>query len=154
MAGPDEHDGRRSRPSVTVVLPCLNEEMAIATCVKQAMKAMEDGDLDGQVLVVDNGSVDRSVEVAKEAGALVIHQPEPGYGAALRTGFESATTYYVVMADGDGTYDLEAIPELVQPLVDGSADLVLGSRLKGVTRETMPWLHRYIGTPFITLLLN
>jgi glycosyltransferase involved in cell wall biosynthesis len=153
MLASDERASHDERPSVTVVLPCLNEEMAIAACVKQAQHAMDSANLNGQVLVVDNGSGDRSVEVAREAGATVMHQPEPGYGATLRSGFEVATSCYVVMADADGTYDLEAIPQLVQPLVDGSADLVIGSR-RVTTKESMPWLHRYVGTPVITMLLN
>jgi glycosyltransferase involved in cell wall biosynthesis len=140
--------------SVALVLPCLNEELAIGECVRQAIQVFEDAHLDGSVLVVDNGSVDRSVEVARAAGAHVVHQSEPGYGAALRTGFEEVSATYVVMADADGTYEMAAIPRLLKPLLDGTADLVLGSRLNDATNETMPWLHKYIGTPLITLLVN
>lgn len=139
---------------VALVLPCLNEEQAIGTCVTQAIQVFAAAGIDGQVLVVDNGSVDRSVEVARQAGAHVVNQPEPGYGAALRSGFEKAKSTYIVMADADGTYDLKSIPKLLQPLFDGEADLVMGSRLQDATKDTMPWLHRYIGTPIITLLLN
>jgi len=139
---------------VSLVLPCLNEEQAIGTCVTEALKVFATAGIDGQVLVVDNGSVDRSVEVAKEAGARVVNQPEPGYGAALRSGFEEAKSTYIIMADADGTYDLTSMPRLLQPLVDGEADLVIGSRLQDATNETMPWLHKYLGTPIITLLLN
>ena len=77
-----------------------------------------------------------------------VHQSEPGYGAALRSGFEAARTEYVVMADADGTYEMRAIPRLLQPLIDDEADLVMGSRLDAATKvSTMPWLHRYLGTP-------
>jgi glycosyltransferase involved in cell wall biosynthesis len=139
---------------VSLVLPCLNEEQAIGTCVSQALKVFAAAGIDGQVLVVDNGSVDRSVEVAREAGARLLHQPEPGYGAALRSGFEEAKSTYIVMADADGTYDLSSIPKLLKPLFDDEADLVIGSRLQDATKDTMPWLHKYLGTPIITLLLN
>jgi len=141
-------------PLVTLVLPCLNEEMAIEGCVKEALRAFDEAGLNGVVLVVDNGSYDRSVEVAKAAGAEVISQPEPGYGAALRSGIEQARSTYVVMADADGTYELGAIPRLLKPLMDGTADLVLGSRLDDATKATMPWLHRFVGTPTITFLVN
>jgi glycosyltransferase involved in cell wall biosynthesis len=139
---------------VSLVLPCLNEEQAIGACITQALKVFATAGIDGQVLVVDNGSVDRSVEVAKEAGARVVNQPEPGYGAALRSGFEEAKSTYIVMADADGTYDLTSIPRLLQPLFDGEADLVIGSRLQDATKDTMPWLHKYLGTPILTMLLN
>jgi glycosyltransferase involved in cell wall biosynthesis len=139
-------------PEVTVVLPCLNEEEAIGMCIADALESMRSAGIDGEVLVVDNGSVDNSVEVAKAAGAEVVHQSQPGYGAALRSGFEFARSRYVVMADGDGTYDLTSIPRLLEPLVNGTADLVLGSR--DADKDSMPWLHRYVGTPFITLLLR
>lgn len=139
---------------VTLVLPCLNEEMAIGGCIKEALEVFDEAGLDGCVLVVDNGSGDRSVEVAREAGADVVLQSEPGYGAALRSGFEQAKSAYIVMADADGTYEMGAIPRMVKPLIDGTADLVVGSRLGDATNETMPWLHRYIGTPMITMLVN
>jgi glycosyltransferase involved in cell wall biosynthesis len=148
------HLGDHKVSCVSLVLPCLNEEQAIGTCVTQALKVFAAAGIDGQVLVVDNGSVDNSVEVAKDAGARVVNQPEPGYGAALRSGFEEARSTYIVMADADGTYDLESMPRLLQPLIDGEADLVIGSRLQDATMDTMPWLHRYFGTPIITMLLN
>ena len=139
---------------VTLVLPCLNEEKAIELCVKRALTVFEDARLKGRVLVVDNGSSDRSVEIALEAGARVVHQSEPGYGAALRSGFNEADTEFVVMADADGTYELEAIPRLILPLVENTADLVLGSRLDDATTATMPWLHRYVGTPLLSMLVR
>ena len=144
----------RETGSVSLVLPCLNEELAIGQCVRQALEVFRVAGIDGEVVVVDNGSADRSVDVAKEAGAHVVHQSEPGYGAALRTGFEEVDSTYVIMADADGTYEMEAIPRLLRPLQDGTADLVLGSRLGDATNETMPWLHKYVGTPLLTLLVN
>jgi hypothetical protein len=139
---------------VTVVFPCLNEELAVGLCVERALGAMSAAGLNGSVLVVDNGSTDDSDRVAVEAGAQVIYQREPGYGAALRSGFEAAQTEFVIMADADGTYELEAIPRLLMPLVNGEADMVLGQRLNDATGATMPWLHRYVGTPAITFLVK
>ena len=139
---------------VTVVFPCLNEELAVGLCVERALGAMNAAGLNGSVLVVDNGSTDGSERVAAAAGAQVIFQQEPGYGAALRSGFEAADSEYVIMADADGTYELEAIPRLLMPLVTGEADMVLGQRLNDATTTTMPWLHRYVGTPAITFLVK
>ena len=152
-----EIDAEISEPThylATLVLPCLNEEKAIGNCVTRALAAFNQAGIRGSVLVVDNGSTDNSVSVASDAGARLIHQPERGYGAALRSGFEHADSTYVIMADGDGTYELEAIPQLLQPLIDGKADLVLGSRLDDDTKGNMPWLHRHVGTPTISWLIR
>ena len=139
---------------VTIVFPCLNEELAVGLCVKEALEAMRLAGINGSVLVIDNGSTDHSVSRAVNAGAQVIVQREPGYGAALRSGFEAAQTEFVIMADADGTYELDAIPRLLLPLLRGQADLVLGQRLNDATSATMPWLHRYVGTPAITYLVK
>ncbi len=140
--------------TVTVVFPCLNEELAVGQCVRESLEVMRKAGINGSVLVVDNGSTDQSVNCAINAGARVIVQSEPGYGAALRFGFEAATTEFVIMADADGTYELDAIPKLLRPLLQGSADMVLGQRLNDATTVTMPWLHRYVGTPAITFLVR
>lgn len=140
--------------SVTLVLPCLNEEKAVALCVTSALTIMRGAGIDATVIVADNGSTDQSVPLALAAGARVIHQSEPGYGAALRSGFEAAHSEYVIMADADGTYEFGAIPRLLLPLVRGEADLVMGSRLDDATVGTMPWLHRFVGTPAISYLVN
>ncbi len=139
---------------VTVVFPCLNEELAGGQCVTESLEVMRRAGIDGSVLVIDNGSTDQSVTHAINAGAQVIVQREPGYGAALRSGFEAAQSEFVIMADADGTYELEAIPRLLLPLLEGNADLVLGQRLNDATTATMPWLHRYVGTPAITFLVK
>jgi hypothetical protein len=137
---------------VTVVFPCLNECEAVGLCVGQALEAMERAGLAGEVLVVDNGSTDGSPQIATAAGARVILEPRRGYGRALRTGFEHARGEVVVMADADGTYDLAKLPELVRPVMAGEVDLHLATRLDGATRESMPFLHRFVGTPIITFL--
>jgi Glycosyl transferase family 2 len=141
-------------PRVTVVLPCLDERDAVGLCVRQAADALVAAGLAGEVLVVDNGSTDGSAEIAVAAGARVVVEPRRGYGRALRTGFELARADVVVMADADGTYDLTKIPQLVRPVIEGDADMVLATRLNAVTRESMPLLHRYVGTPVITFLTS
>jgi hypothetical protein len=137
---------------VSVVLPCLNEQDSVGLCVTEALEAMAAGHLVGEVVVVDNGSTDASVQVATAAGARIVSESRPGYGSALLAGFGAAAGDVIVMADADYTYELERIPDLVAPVIDGNADLVLGSRLDSATRASMPLAHRFIGTPILTFL--
>ena len=137
---------------VSVVLPCLNEEGSVGLCVNEAREAFAVSGLRGEVVVVDNGSTDASAEVALASGARVIEEPRPGYGSALLAGFEASRGEVIVMADADFTYDFTRIPDLVRLVREGRADLVLGSRLDSATRGTMPFLHRFVGTPLLTFL--
>jgi glycosyltransferase involved in cell wall biosynthesis len=138
---------------VSVVIPCLNEEASIARCVTEARRAIEGEGWDGEVIVANNGSDDRSAELAREAGALVIHEPRRGYGSAYRAGFAAAQGDYIVMADADLTYDFADIPRFVSKLDEG-ADLVMGDRMSGIQPGAMPWHHRYVGNPILTGILN
>jgi hypothetical protein len=139
---------------VTVVLPCLNEEEAVGPTVAEALRGLVRAGCAGEVIVVDNGSIDRSVERAAAAGARVVHEARRGYGAAHLAGLRAAQGDVVVMADADQTYDLEALGALLAPL-RGGADMVVGNRLGGeIARGAMPPLHRYVGTPAITRVLR
>ena len=138
--------------SVSVVLPCYNEEESVGLCVEEALDTMRAAGIDGEVVVVDNNCTDDSAAVALRAGARVVAESRPGYGSALRAGFSAARCDIIIMADADFTYDLRKIPALIAPIVHGEADLVLGNRLDDATRQTMPFLHRYLGTPVITFL--
>ena len=138
--------------AVSLVLPCLNEEASVGLCVIEALDAMAKGGLTGEVIVVDNGSTDSSVDVAVSSGARIVQESRPGYGSALLAGFYAAQGDVVVMADADYTYDLGRIPDLVAPVMEGRADLVLGSRLDSATRGSMPFAHRFLGTPMLTFL--
>jgi glycosyl transferase family 2 len=154
MTAVGENTGGSGAPDVSVVFPCLNEEEAVSDCVTAALTALAAASIPAEVIVVDNGSTDRSAELASAAGARVIAEPRPGYGRALRTGFDHAEGRVVVMADADGTYDLDRLAELVRPVLDDEADMALATRLEGTTGETMPFLHRYVGTPVITFLTS
>jgi glycosyltransferase involved in cell wall biosynthesis len=134
------------RLDVSVVLPCLNEEGSVGLCVNAAREALAAAGMSGEVVVVDNGSTDNSAEVAMTGGARVVEEDRPGYGSALLAGFGAARGEVVVMADADFTYDLGRISDLIGPIIEGRADLVLGSRLDSPTRGAMPFLHRFVGT--------
>jgi len=139
---------------VTIVMPCLNEEDGVAECVQKALGWIEGSRMSGEVVVVDNGSTDRSAEVAAAAGARVVHHEERGYGRALQRGFAEARGRYLVMGDCDGTYEFGQLSPLVDPLSDGY-DLVMGNRLsKMLAPGAMPWAHRFIGTPLISFILR
>ena len=140
-------------PPVSVVIPCLNEEENIEQCVRAAVAALDAGGLAGEVIVVDNDSDDRSAELAEAAGARVIHERRRGYGSAYMAGFAAATGDYVVMADADLTYDFHDIPRFVGRL-DAGAQLVMGNRMGNIHPGAMPWLHRYVGNPMLTGVLN
>lgn len=140
--------------SITVVLPCLNESSSIAACVHEAQEGLKQAGLPGEVLVVDNGSTDGSVDLAAQAGARVINEDRRGYGSALRRGVAEARGKITAMADADRTYDLSRLGDLVGPIAAGNADMVLGSRLDRLNRGTMPLLHRLIGTPLISFALR
>src|SRR6478735_6345740 len=91
---------------VTVLLPCRDEARTVVECITQARRWIDDRGLLGEVLVVDNGSVDGSGVRARGAGARVVSEEHHGYGHALRTGIDAARGTVIVMADADGTYDL------------------------------------------------
>ena len=139
--------------SVSVVIPCLNEEETIAECVSRARMALQESGLTGEVIVSDNDSEDGSARLAASAGAIVIHEPERGYGSAYMAGFVVARGEYIVMADADLTYDFNEIPRFVGELENG-ADMVIGNRMKNIHPGAMPWLHRYIGNPMLSGFLN
>ena len=135
------------------MIPCLNEAETIAECVQQARSALDDAALDGEVVVVDNGSTDGSREIAATAGARVVDAPERGYGSAYLAGFREARGDYIVMADGDLSYDFADIPRFVGEL-DRGADFVIGNRMENIAPGAMPWLNRYVGNPILTGILN
>jgi glycosyltransferase involved in cell wall biosynthesis len=139
--------------AVSVVIPCLNEADSIGQCVAAAVAAMESSAILGEVVVVDNGSVDGSAELAEAAGARVLHEPRRGYGSAYLAGFAAARGECIVMADADLTYDFDEIPRFLAGLHDG-ADVVIGNRMRNIQPGAMSWHHRYVGNPLLSGLLN
>ncbi len=140
-------------PLVSVVIPCLNEEENIEACVRRALDVLAEHDIPGEVVVADNASEDRSAELARAAGARVVHEPRRGYGSAYLAGFSAARGRYLVMADADLTYDFGYVPKFVEELQAG-ADFVIGDRMDNIQPGAMPWLHRYVGNPVLTGILN
>jgi len=148
---PDSQDD--AAPVVSVVIPCLNEAANIESCVAAALEAIEEMGVPGEVIVADNASEDDSAALAARAGARVVLEPRRGYGSAYLAGFAASRGDYIVMADADLTYDFGEIPRFVTELQAG-AELVMGDRMDNIQPGAMPWLHRYVGNPLLSGLLN
>lgn len=147
-------DAPENDVQISIVLPCLNEEAAVGQVVDEAWTGIASTGLAGEVVVVDNGSTDRSAEIAEEHGARVVYEERPGYGSAYLRGLAEARGELIVMADADGTYPLADLTPFVDRL-QGGYDMVLGSRFRGTIHPgAMPWLHRRIGNPVLTRILN
>jgi hypothetical protein len=131
-------------------MPCLDEAETIGICVKKAKDFIDSRNIDGEVLVADNGSTDGSREIAESLGARVVAVAHKGYGSALLGGITAARGRYVIMADADDSYDFSALDPFVEKLREGY-DLVMGNRFKGgIKPGAMPPLHRYLGNPVLT----
>src|SRR5277367_5013193 len=115
--------------TVTILMPCLNEAETLAFCVRQAVAALHDNNISGEV-VADNGSTDGSQKIATDEGARVVPVPVRGYGTALLAGIEAAKGEYVLMADADASYDFGQLPRFLTKLQEGN-DLVMGNRFSG-----------------------
>ncbi len=138
----------------SVVMPCLNESRTVATCIDKALDAFARIGVRGEVIVADNGSSDGSVEIAEKHGARVVHVKRKGYGSALQGGIDSALGRYVIMGDADDSYDFSQLEPFVERLRSGD-ELVMGNRFRGgIKPGAMPWLHRYVGNPVLSGILN
>ncbi|MFW5884968.1 MAG: glycosyltransferase family 2 protein [Patescibacteria group bacterium] len=146
-------ENKRKR-KLSLVIPCLNEEETIGMVVKKGRTSLKKLGIDGEVVVSDNGSIDKSEAIARREGARVVNCPKKGYGNALRFGFEEAKGEFIIMGDADDSYDFSDIKAFIEKLDEGY-DLVMGTRLKGkIEKGAMPFLHRYLGTPVLTFVLN
>ena len=139
---------------LTVVIPCLNEEKTIQICIEKCKRSFEELNINGEVIVSDNGSSDNSVEYATNAGAKVVYCDKKGYGNALREGFKNANGKYILMGDADNSYDFSEI-HLFWNKKSEETGMIIGTRLNGNIEEgAMPFLNRYLGTPVLTFVLN
>lgn len=137
---------------LTILMPCLNEAETLAICIDKAMGFLKRNNIEGEVLIGDNGSTDGSQEIARNHGARVVDIDTRGYGAALWGGINVAKGKYVIMGDSDDSYDFENLEQFVAELRKG-ADLVMGNRFRGGIEEgAMPFLHKYLGNPVLSFI--
>jgi glycosyltransferase involved in cell wall biosynthesis len=138
--------GREDRsPEVSVVMPCLNEADTLAICIGKAIRSLKDSEIDGEVIIADNGSTDGSPQIAMQKGARVVHV------------IAAARGKFVIMGDADDSYDFLEIPRFVEKLRQGY-DLVQGCRLPAgggkIMSGAMPFLHRWWGNPMFSAMVR
>ena len=137
---------------LTILMPCLNEAETLAACVREAKGFLSDSSVNGEVVIADNGSTDGSQEIAIEEGARLVRVAERGYGAALLGGIDAAFGRYVIMGDADESYDFANSMPFLERLREG-VDVVVGNRFQGrIERGAMPFLHKYLGNPSLSLI--
>lgn len=141
----------KHKPFVSVIIAALNEEAAIANVIHSIPKNLAD-----EIVVVDNGSRDRTAEIASTAGARVVMEPIPGYGRAFRAGLRSISPNceIVVFLDGDGSDCPEMMDRLVGPIIEGTADFVIGSRTRGVRERGSMNFHQVLAGYTVGLILR
>ena len=139
---------------VSVVMPCLNEAKTVGVCIDKALGCLKKMKVKGEVVIADNGSTDGSQDIARSHGARVVPVAQKGYGSALQGGIADARGKYIIMGDADDSYDFSRLEGFVERLRQGH-DLVMGNRFRGgIMPGAMPWLHRYIGNPVLSGILN
>ena len=145
-------DDQRDELDLSVVMPCLNEALTLATCIRKAQAAIAELGIRGEIIVADNGSTDGSQALAESLGARVVSIETKGYGSALRGGIAAANGTWVAMGDADDSYDFTQLPDFLAKLEEGY-DLVMGNRFHGGIRPgAMPFLHRFLGNPGLSWL--
>lgn len=134
---------------LTILIPALNEENTIAICIEKGKKFLKENNINGEILVINNGSTDNTEKISKLLGARTENIKERGYGIAIREGIKLAKGRYTIMIDADDSYNLLEILPMYKKLLEGN-QLVVGNRFKGnIEKGAMKFLHRYIGTPII-----
>ncbi len=148
----------KKTPKISIVLPCLNEAVALPTCLDK-LYSLRSLLGDFEIIFVDNNSDDGSGEIIKSwmpkfPEIKLVKERRRGYGFAYLAGFSYSLGDYVFMADADASYDFSEIPKFISILESG-ADLVIGNRFSGkMDNKSMPFLHRYIGNPFLSFLVR
>jgi len=158
-ADPEEHVSMSSvatkaNKSISIVIPALNEEAGIGTTIQSIpRKQLESEGYRVQILVVDNGSTDKTTAVATAAGAEVVSEPRRGYGRAYKTGFASASGQIVATSDADATYPVEDIPKLVDLLEKERLDFITTNRFAFMDKDAMPVLNK-VGNRALNLFMR
>ncbi len=137
---------------LTILMPCLNEAETLETCIRKAQQFLTENEIDGEILVSDNGSSDGSPKIAETLGVRVVYAEEKGYGSALDIGCKKAFGKYVIMGDADDSYDFLHLMPFLEKLREGY-DLVMGNRFQGgIAPDAMPWSHKYLGNPILSFI--
>lgn len=142
---------------LTILMPCLNEEKTLRTCIEKAQTFLNTNNVDGEILISDNGSTDNSQSIVKEIHTKdkrvrLVEVEDKGYGAALINGCKEAKGQFVIIGDSDDSYDFLNLMPFLEKLREGY-DLVMGNRFKGkIEKGAMPPLHKYLGNPVLSFI--
>ena len=137
---------------LSIIMPCLNEAETIGQCINNAHRFLREHNIQGEVVVGDNGSTDGSIDIARSLGVRVVHVPVKGYGAACAAAIQEASGRYIIMGDSDSSYDFYHLLPFVETLRQGY-DLVMGNRFTGgIAPRAMPFKNRYLGNPLLSTI--
>jgi glycosyltransferase involved in cell wall biosynthesis len=137
---------------LSIVMPCLNEAKTLETCILKAKYYLSKNNILGEIIIADNGSTDGSIEIAKRNNTRLIAIQEKGHGYALSAGISAAYGKYVIIGDSDDSYDFKELSGFIEKF-NADYELVIGNRFIGsIEKGAMPFLHRYFGTPLLSLL--
>jgi glycosyltransferase involved in cell wall biosynthesis len=140
---------------LTVLMPSLNEETAIRKIIQETKEALDNSNINYCILVSDNGSSDKTLDICKEEKILINYCDERGYGANLISAIKKINSKYLIFYDSDGSYDPKEIKNFFKEVIkDNSLGLVSGNRLKEQEENSMPFLHRYLGTPVLSFIIR
>jgi len=135
---------------LSIVIPCLNEEKSLPYCLEKAKRFLSENNVSGEIIVVDNGSTDNSINIARQFEARIINEIEKGYGRALATGMKASNGKFIIIGDADDSYDFYPLLPFLNGLRNGY-DLVVGNRFTGgIQKGAMPFLHQYVGNPVLS----
>lgn len=141
---------------VSIVIPCYNESATIKAVLQKVSESIPE--YQKQIIVVDDGSTDGTIELLKESESqidnLVFHDKNKGKGSALATGFAVAEGEVLIIQDADLEYSPDDYPKLIQPIAEGKADVVYGSRFVTTQAHRVLYFWHYVGNQFITLVSN
>ena len=148
------HIFEQSDVEVSVVLPCRDEEDALAICIQQIQAVFTEHSIVGEIIVSDS-STDRSPDIARELGTVLVKHDLNGYGRAYAEGFKAVRGRYIFCADPDASYDFREIPRFIAALKKAPDSLIIGNRFGfEMGPQAMPWLHKVVGRPLFSLLLK
>ncbi|MDD3241630.1 MAG: glycosyltransferase family 2 protein [Bacilli bacterium] len=140
------------KKDVVILMPCLNEGENLRKSIKMAKKYIKKSKLNISILVVDNQSIDNSIDICIDENVQYIIESNKGYGSALISGINYIDSKYIIMGDSDGTYNFKDLDLFINKLNKGY-DLVIGNRYLGkMDKKAMPLLNKYFGTPIISFI--
>ncbi len=152
-------DNETAPVKLSIVIPCYNEEVTLKRCINRVLE-IADHHLLLEIIVIDDGSTDQTPRIARELEKeypeilLIRHESNRGKGAALRTGFQRVTGDYVAIQDADLEYDPVDLERLLTPLINGTADVVFGSRFLSTGAHRVLYFWHALGNRFLTFLSN